>query len=128
MLHALEIVLKWQALANAGQIPDLLKTSTADITLIGPRGCTSGQQALAEWIERAGLSLENRRGFARGDVVVLMQHGSWRSGETQEVIGEADVATVFRVEKGLVAWVARFDALDDALAEADLISADEVDI
>lgn len=126
MTQALDIVLKWQTLANEKNIPALMEASQPDITLIGPRGCTSGRQVLGEWIERAGLVLENQRGFARGEVVVLMQHGTWRSDG--DIIGEADVATVFRVEDGRVAWVARFDALDEALAEAGLSDADAVEI
>ena len=121
----LAIVQAWQDAANAQDVDPLLELSDPDIEVIGPRGSGRGHQLLRDWLGRAGLSLETRRVFARGDTVVLAQHGVWRSVETGEVTGEADVASRFRVDGRRVAQVARHDSLEAALAEAGLGDADE---
>lgn len=72
------------------------------------------------------MSLESLRTFARDDQVVVAQHAVWRSVETGEVIGEADVASQFRVKEGRVTQYARYDSLDEALEAARLNDADEI--
>ena len=121
----LAIVQAWQDAANAQDVERLLELSDPDIEVIGPRGSGRGHQLLRDWLGRAGLSLETRRVFVGGDAVVLAQHGVWRSVETGEVTGEADVASRFRVNGRRVAQFARHDSLDAALAEAGLDYSDE---
>ena len=119
------IVQAWQHAANAQDVDRLLELSDPDIEVIGPRGSGRGHQLLRDWLGRAGLNLETRRVFARGDVVVLAQHGVWRSVETGEGAGEADLASRFRVDGRRVVQFARHDSLDAALAEAGLDYSDE---
>jgi hypothetical protein len=57
---------------------------------------------------------------------VLERLGVWHSGETGEVIGEADLASRFHVDGQRIALFARYDSLDVALAEAGLAARDEV--
>ncbi len=121
----LAIVQAWQDAANARDVARLLDLSDPDIEVIGPRGSGCGHQLLRDWLGRAGLSLETRRVFVRGDAVVLAQHGVWRSVETGEVTGEADLASRFRVDGRRVVQFARHDSLDAALAEAGLRYSDE---
>ena len=119
------IVQAWQDAANAQDVARLLDLSDPDIEVIGPRGSGRGHQLLRDWLGRAGLRLQTRRAFARGDAVVLAQHGVWRSIETGDVIGEAAVASRFRVAGQRVVQFARHDSLDAALAEAGLDYSDE---
>ena len=121
----LAIVQSWQDAANARDVDRLLDLSNPDIEMIGPRGSGPGHQMLRDWIGRAGLRLETRRVFVRGDAVVLAQHGVWRSVETGEVTGEADLASRFRVHGQCVVQFARHDSLDAALADAGLDYSDE---
>ncbi len=72
------------------------------------------------------MSLETLRVFERGSVVVVAQHAVWRSTDTGEVIGEADIASQFRVRGEQITQFARYDSLDDALAGAGLTYADEI--
>ena len=95
--------------------------------IVGPRGPATGHAILRVWLERAGLSFEPKRTFARENVVVVEQHAVWRSVDSGEVIGEADVASRFRVQDGLVTEYARHDDLATALHEADLTLANEMD-
>jgi hypothetical protein len=120
------IVAKWQEAANRQDIERLLALSDLDIEVVGPRGGGRGHQLLRDWMGRAGLSLTTLRAFARDDIVVLAQHGVWRSAETGEVIGEQDLASLFRVGGGRVVRFARYDGLDEALAAAGLTDADAI--
>src|SRR5207302_6078460 len=98
----------------------MIELSAPDVEIVGPRGAGRGHQLLRDWLGRAGLSLETLRVFARGDAVVVAQRGVWRSAETGEVTGEADLASSFRIEGGRVARFARYDRLGVALAAAGL--------
>jgi SnoaL-like domain len=119
------VVRAWQDAANSQDTARLLELSAPAVEIVGPRGAGRGHQLLRDWLGRAGLSLETLRVFARGDVVVVAQRGVWRSAETGEVTGEAEIASCFRVEGGRVARFARYDSLDGALADAGLTHGDE---
>jgi hypothetical protein len=116
----------WQEAANEQQIDRLLALSDPAIELVGPRGIAQGHQVLRDWLGRAGLRLGTLRTFARDAVVVLEQRGDWRSPETGEPLGEAIVATIFKVAERRVTHLARHDSLDVALSSAGLSHADEV--
>ena len=119
-MFPLEVVQDWLRASNRQDIERLLALSDPNIELVGPRGSGFGQQLLLDWLRRAGLTLQTRRTFARGDAVVMAQHGVWRSPDTGTV-GEADVASRFRVSGGLVVQFARHDDITVALREAALL-------
>ena len=119
------IVQAWQDAANAQDVDRLLELSDPNIEIVGPRGSGHGHQLLRDWLGRAGVSLTTLRAFVRGNVIVLAQHGVWRSSETGELIGEQDIASRFRVEGRRIEQFARHDSLDIALAEAGLDYSDE---
>jgi hypothetical protein len=124
--EAVAVVAAWQEAANAGEIGRLLALSDPEIALVGPRGAMHGHEALRAWVARAGVQLATRRVFVRGDVVVAEQRGVWRSAETGEVVGEASVASCFRVVAGRVARVARYESLEVALGDGGLGLGDAV--
>ncbi|MDQ2805890.1 MAG: nuclear transport factor 2 family protein [Chloroflexota bacterium] len=119
------VVLAWQEAANRQDAERLLALSDPQIEIVGPRGSGYGHELLRAWLGRAGLELTTLRVFARGSVVVLAQHGIWRAAETGVVIGEADLASQYRVVAGQVVQFARHDHLDKALAAAGLSPRDE---
>jgi hypothetical protein len=120
------VVQAWQEAANRQDAERLVELSAPDVEVVGPRGSGRGHQLLRDWLARAGVTLETRRAFARGDAVVLAQTGVWRSAETGEVAGERAIASRFRVRGGRVAQVARYDDLAAALREAGLGESDEL--
>lgn len=120
MDEAVQVVQAWQAAANRQDVAGVLARSAPDIVIVGPRGEARGHATLEAWLDRAGLSLTTRQLYARGDSVVAEQRGVWRSPATGKVIGEADVATWFRVAGGRVCFLARYDQLAEALAAAGL--------
>lgn len=124
--RSVAIVQAWQDAANRQDIDRLVALSDPDIEIVGPRGSGQGHQLLRNWLNRAGLSLETLRVFERDNVVVVAQHGVWRSTDTGEVMGEADIASQFRVRGEQIIQYARYDSLDAALAGAGLTYADEI--
>ena len=125
MESALSIVQAWQDAVNRQDIDRLLDISAPDIAIIGPQGVGSGHQLLRDWLARAGLTLTTTRIFQRGDTIVLAQHGTWHAGTSGSVIGEAEVASRFRVRDQQVIEFERYDDLATALNAARLTSTDE---
>jgi limonene-1,2-epoxide hydrolase len=123
--NSVTLVQAWQDAANTQNVDRLIALSDPNIEIVGPRGSGYGHQLLREWLGRAGLRLETLRVFARGDAVVVEQHGVWHSVETGEVVGERDIASRFRVDGERIVQFARYDSLNAALAEAGLTFADE---
>ncbi|HEX6289528.1 MAG TPA: nuclear transport factor 2 family protein [Herpetosiphonaceae bacterium] len=121
------VVEAWQDAANRQDIDRLMELSDPNIEMIGPRGSGYGRHLLRDWLQRAGLTLETRRMFVRDTVVVVAQHGVWRSAETSDVVGEADVASRFRVEGRRIVQFKRYDSLASALAEAGFGQSDEIE-
>lgn len=115
----------WIDAANRRDADGIIALSDPDIEIVGPRGAVRGAAVLRDWLMRAGLSLENKRTFARDGAVVVEQHGVWRSVETGDFTGEADVASRFEVTGGKVTAYERHDDLDAALAAAGLDASDE---
>ena len=125
-IPAVAVVQAWLAAANQQDVAQLLALSAADIELIGPRGVGHGHQLLRDWLARAGLTLTTQRIFARAQVVVVAQQGVWRALATGAVVGEATLASLFRVQQGQVVAFARYDALETALDVAQLTVNDEL--
>lgn len=123
---SVRVVMAWQDAVNRQDSTRLTELSDPQIAIVGPRGSAYGHQVLREWLERAGVRLVTQRVFARDDVVVVAQHGVWRSAQTDGMPGEADVASVFRVRGQHVVEYARYDTLNEALIQAGLTEADEV--
>ena len=59
----------WVEAANREDAHRLEELSSPEIEIVGPRGTVRGAAILQEWRGRAGLTLETRRGFARGKTV-----------------------------------------------------------
>jgi hypothetical protein len=127
-MSSFALVQAWQDAVNQQNSDRLIKLSAPTIEVVGPRGSGHGYQLLQEWLSRAGLHLTTLRAFARNDVVVVAQHGVWRSAETGEVTGEQDLASCFRIDGQQVVQFARYDTLDAALNNAGLHFLDEIPV
>jgi len=120
-------VLAWHEALNAGDAGRLAALSHPEVEVGGPRGGARGRQVLEEWVGRANVTLEPHRLYGRGPTVVVEERATWRDTRTGEVTGEATVATVFKLDGGLVAGVFRHDSLADALGSAGLDAWDKVE-
>lgn len=123
--RSLATVQYWQDAVNTKNAERLIELSDSDIEIVGPRGSAYGHQVIRQWLERAVLTLTTLRIFVRGNVIVLAQCGVWRSVESGEVIGEADVASEFKLENQKVAKYARYDTLGEAFEKTGLDFSDE---
>ncbi len=122
------LVQAWQDAANDQNIDRLVELSAPTIEIVGPRGSGYGHQLLRDWLGRAGLHLTTQRAFGRDNVVVVAQHGVWRSLETGAVTGERDLASRFQVDGQYIVQFARHDSLADALSAAGLHDSDEIPV
>ena len=122
--RSVRTVLAWHEALNVADINGLLALSDPEIELVGPRGSAFGLDVLREWQAKAGLSLQPRQVFASGEVVVVAQHAVWT--QAGAVVGQAEVASVFRVRDGAVTFLNRLDGLDTALELAGLSSQDRM--
>lgn len=115
-----QTVRDWLAAVNASDPDAALAGTSPDVTIIGPRGTGRGHEVLRAWLTHAGATFETRSVYANGGSVVVAQHGVWRDAATGDMVGEAEVATRFRVVDGRVAEIQRYDDLAPALRDADL--------
>jgi hypothetical protein len=121
-----EAVLAWHDALNTGDAERLAALSHPDVGVGGPRGSARGRQALRDWVARANVRLEPLRLFQRDQTVVAEQAATWSDAETGKTIGEATVATAFKLDGGLVAGIFRHDGLEETLRDADLDRSDEI--
>ena len=122
---AMAVVEAWHDALNREDSVRVVDLSDPNIEIVGPRGSGYGRALLREWLNHARVQLEIQKRFVAGDTVVVAQRGIWHSPETGQSLGEANVASVFRVKDGRVAYYARYDALEDALLRAGLSESDE---
>jgi len=120
------LVQAWQEAVNNQDTHRLLELSDSDIEIVGPRGSGRGLHLLLDWLGRVRLHLITLRAFAYDNAVVVAQHGAWYSIETGEIVGEADIASLFRIKDDRIAQFARYDTLDIALNDAGLRYTDEI--
>ena len=121
----LAVVQAWHDALNAQDFARFASLLAADVEFAGPKGTGRGAAMVREWAKRAGVQLHPRRWFQREGDVVVAQQARWRDPTTGEWGEPLAVATVFRVEDGLVRRVARCDTLPQALAVAGLAEATE---
>lgn len=122
----LETVLAWHAALNAGDSERVASLSHPEVEIGGPRGSARGRQVLKDWLGRANVRLEPLRLFRGDETVVAEEAATWRDAGTGETTGATTVATVFKLDGGLVAGIFRHEGLEEALQDADLDGADEV--
>lgn len=113
----IKVVQDWHEALNHGDIERLVALSADDVEVGGPRGTSRGAAVLREWFARAGLRLEPRQVFQREENVVVEQLAEWRELETNRIVGQQVVATLFVVRDGQIARVIRYEDLEAALAE-----------
>jgi hypothetical protein len=122
----LDSVLAWHEALNAGDTQRVASLSHPEVEIGGPRGSARGRQVMKDWVGRANVRLEPLRSFKRGGTVVVEEAATWRDAQTREIVGVATVATVFRLDGGLVTGIFRHDGLEDALRSAGLDGSDEI--
>ncbi|MCI0440419.1 MAG: nuclear transport factor 2 family protein [Chloroflexi bacterium] len=115
----LDIVRKWHAALNGGDVDELVTLVQGDVEVGGPRGASRGAQVVREWFGRANVRLNPTRFFCRKNTIIVEARGEWLS-EGGRAAGAQDVATVFVVKDGLISRIVRYDDLESAFRETGL--------
>jgi hypothetical protein len=118
----LTTVFAWHEALNTGNLNQLLVLSSPNIELCGPRGSAYGHEELRAWTARAGLSLKPLDVYVKQNTVVVEQTGEWQ--QDGRTVTQSEVASVFKVVDGQVVYLARFDTLEEAIANAQISSGD----
>jgi len=103
------VVREWIEAANAGDV-DLAGTFvTYDVSIVGPRGTTSGRDVVAGWIRHTGIRMEPFSVSVEGSRVVVEAEGTWRAGEgsTEKRTPPATITMEFVVDDGRIASIQR---------------------
>jgi ketosteroid isomerase-like protein len=126
-LDVVAIVQAFHKSLNDRDVPAVLDLATDDVRVGGPRGSGEGRQLIEEWISRSNLTMTPTRWFRAGDTVVVEQQAIWRDPETGAETGSQIVATVFTIEDGLIAGIARYGFLAEAVHSAGMDESNEID-
>jgi ketosteroid isomerase-like protein len=116
----------WHTALNAGDVDRLVALSSNDVEVGGPRGTGHGAQLLRDWFDRAGIHIEPKRIFHRGNTVVVDQAATWHITGGRGPAEPQAVASVFVVRDGRVSSVIRHADLASALQAGGLTYSDKV--
>lgn len=111
---------------NDRNVGPLLALAADNVRVGGPRGSGEGKHLLEEWVGRASISMSPRRWFRAGDTVVVEQLAVWHDPDTGSETGSQTVATVFEIANGLIASIARYGFLGEAVNSADMDESNEI--
>lgn len=117
------LILAWHDALNAGDVQGVLSRSTSDVRIGGPRGTTTGHEALAGWIAHAGIELTptaiyatDTHASATDSACYVEQDARWPNNPAANPDELLRACTLFEVRNHLVAATLRYGTLEDALA------------
>ncbi len=130
---------------RARNVPDLLDLAAEDIRVGGGRGSSTGKSFFAEWVAHASLTLEPRRWFVRVDVeedreerhgmrgngphtstIVVEERAVWISARSGREMGQMTFAAVYEIRDGILASIARYNNIGEAVNTVGLDEENEV--
>lgn len=111
---------------NEKDVPGVLGLAANDVRVGGPRGSGEGKHLLEEWVGRASITMTPMRWFRDGDVVVVEQFAVWHDPGTGVETGSQTVATAFTITDGLIAGIARYGFLAEAVNSANMDESNEI--
>jgi hypothetical protein len=112
---------------NDRNVSALLALAVDNVRVGGPRGSGEGKYLLEEWVGRASISMIPLRWFRADDTVVVEQRAVWHDPDTGTETGSQLVASVFTIEDGRIAGIARYGFLGEAVNSASMDESDEID-
>jgi hypothetical protein len=124
---AIAVVQAFHDNLNDRKVADLLALATEDVRVGGPRGSGEGKHLLEEWVGRANISMTPLRWFRADDTVVVEQQAIWHDPDTGAETGGQTVASVFTIEQGQIAAIARYGFLGEAVHSANMDESNEIE-
>lgn len=125
-LDPVTVVQAFHDYLNDRNVDALLDLATDNVRVGGPRGSGEGKHLLEEWVGRASITMTPRRWFRAAGTVVVEQAATWRDPDTGAETGSQTVATVFTIEEGLIAGIARYGFLAEAVHSANMDETNEI--
>ena len=122
----ISLINDWINAVNEKNIEKVVRLSSEDSEIVGPRGSARGRDVLSDWIARAGIRLQTLRRFANSKHVAIEQQAAWESPQTEGRQSTALVSTHFTIAGVVISRIARFDSLQPALEDASLSEQDEI--
>jgi hypothetical protein len=122
---ALATALAWLRAVDSRDRKGMLDLTHPDIEMAGPHGVSKGEETLGIWFRRVIMNVELRRAFEKGRRALVLHHIRWVNPNDGTLVGEAEAASVFDVDGGLVARYERDDDPAGALARHGFAEADE---
>ncbi len=123
--NELKIVQHWHAALNEGNAEKLSALVSPGVRMEGPRGTTAGVAIMLQWVGRANVRMRLLRYFCQKDLIVVEALSEWHALQAGEPSSQT-VASVFAVQDGRIASIARYGGLLEAFAASGLSASDEV--
>jgi hypothetical protein len=123
---AIAVVQAFHDTLNDRKVAELLALASDHVRVGGPRGSGEGKHLLEEWVGRANISMTPLRWFRAGDTVVVEQQATWHDPETGAETGGQTIASVFTIEEGRIAGIARYGFLAEAVHGANMDESNEI--
>lgn len=115
---AIRIVRAFHDTLNAKDAAGVLALAAADVRIGGPRGAGEGKHLLEEWVAHASITMEPQRWFHAEGTVTVEQVARWHDPDTGEETSSQRVATTFGIRDGLIASIARYGDIGEAVTSA----------
>jgi hypothetical protein len=125
-LDAIGLVQAFHDNLNDRNVSGVLDLAADNVRVGGPRGSGEGKYLLEEWVGRANITMTPVRWFRANDTVVVEQRAVWRDPDSGAETGTQTVASVFTIEGGLIAGIARYGFLAEAVHGANMDETNEI--
>lgn len=103
----------WHEAVNGGDADAVLRWCADDVSIVGPRGTTTGHSVVRQWLQRSGIRLQPvGRLVQKNGRFVVRETARWTSSEAGGKTGPTEpvqTTCVFTVANGLVTSIARYD-------------------
>lgn len=116
---AADVLTRWHAAVNAGDVDAAVACCADDVAIAGPRGVGHGGDLVRAWLLRSGIRLEPQHELVEGDGrFVVHEVARWTTAAAPDGAPLEPTPTwcVFTVEAGRVASIARFATEDEVPA------------
>jgi len=123
----IQLIQSWHNAVNNKSLPALQMLVIKDVEIGGPRGTTQGIDALMEWVSSANVKLHPQRFFAKNDIILVEQLGQWHSKDSNKILSELHVYTIFIIKEQRITSILRYDDKEMAFEKAGLTEEDEVE-
>lgn len=110
-----QIVRAWIAEVNDGRLATAGEFVADSVEIIGPRGATSGRDAVAGWIRHTGIRMTPVAVDVEDNRVVVDASATWRTegGSPEERTIPATITMELTVVDGRITSIRRLESMDD---------------